>query len=312
MPPKKDPDATPGVKLLRMFRKLMLDGRKHFQTDLAEEMCCSPQTILRLAAEIESVIGISFEYGSEKKRRWYQIKTISRSRLGLDFEEIRYLSICRDLAAVSLPEQVLKRIDDSIFNLSILMADKDFAVRKDVQQQQFAFFSKGRIDYTPFHKIIEKLVDAKESRLICLVRYKSASENKVKEHRFVPSQLVAMNNTLYVFGTTLTEDFKELKHLISLAIHRIEDITLTERKSEFEIPKSSPNSFGLPWHEPRTFRIQFEQGNVANYVRERIWAEQQKIEELENGEIILEITTTSEPELMAWVLSFGDKARCLS
>lgn len=119
MPPKKNPDATSGIKLLRMFRKLMLDGRQHFQGDLSEELQCSSQTIIRLAAEIESVIGINLDSGIKGRWRWYQIRTISRSRLGLDFEELRYLSICRDLTAVSLPEPVLKRIDASIFNLSV-------------------------------------------------------------------------------------------------------------------------------------------------------------------------------------------------
>lgn len=311
MPPKKDPDATPGIKLLRMFRKLMLDGRQHFQADLAEELQCSSQTIIRIAAEIEGVIGINLESGIKDKRRWYQIRTISRSRLGLDFEELRYLSICRDLAAVSLPEPILKRIDASIFNLSVLMADQDFAKREEVQQQQFAFFSKGRIDYTAFHEIIKKLVDAKESQQICLVRYKASGKQNTKEHRFVPSQIVSMSNTLYVLGASLTEDFKELRHYINLAIHRIVDIILTERTFDKPIPPASPNTFGLPWHEPKTFRIQFVEGKAADYVRERIWANDQKIEELENGGIVLELITTSEPELMAWVRSFGDQAECL-
>ncbi|MBO4300622.1 MAG: WYL domain-containing protein, partial [Desulfovibrio sp.] len=47
---------------------------------------------------------------------------------------------------------------------------------------------------------------------------------------------------------------------------------------------------------------------AADYVRERIWAESQKMEDTEDGGVLLEITTRSEPELMAWVRSFGDKA----
>jgi hypothetical protein len=158
MPHKYDQDRTSGVKLLYLFRKLMLDGRKHFQTDLAEYLLCSPQTVIRLTGEIETVIGASLESGLEKHRRWYQIKTISRSRLGLDFEELRYLSVCRDLAASSLPEQVRNRVDDTIFNLSLLMADQAYAEREKAQKAQFVFYSKGKIDYTPHFEHIEKLV----------------------------------------------------------------------------------------------------------------------------------------------------------
>jgi hypothetical protein len=308
MPSKIDPDSTPGVKLLRMFRKLMLDGRRHFQVDLADELQCSPQTVIRMAGEIEAVIGASLESGLENRRRWYQIKTISRSRLGLDFEELRYLSVCRDLAASSLPEQVRVRVDDTIFNLSMLMADQGFAEREKAQKAQFTFFSKGRIDYTPHFEHIEKLLQAAEEKRICLVRYKAAGKREDKEHRFAPGRMVSMSNALYVIGAGVTENFREMRHLTNLAIHRITDVTLTERNFAFAMPEAEPNAFGLPWHKPRTFRIRFKPGKTADYVRERIWAEEQKIEDTEDGGVLLELTTRSEPELRAWVRSFGEEA----
>jgi hypothetical protein len=308
MPHKRDQDSTSGVKLLRLFRKLMLDGRKHFQTDLAEYLSCSPQTVIRLTGEIESVIGASLESGLEKHRRWYQIKTISRSRLGLDFEELRYLSVCRDLAASSLPEQVRNRVDDTIFNLSLLMADHAYAEREKAQKAQFTFYSKGKIDYTPHFEHIELLVQAVEERRICLVLYKAAGKSEGKEHRFAPRRMVGMSNALYVIGADLTENLLEIRHLSNLAVHRIQDVILTERKYRMELPEASPDEFGLPWHEPRNFRILFKPGKAVDYVRERIWSENQRFEENDDGSLLLELTTRSEPELQAWVRSFGDAA----
>ena len=264
MPPKKDQDSTPGIKLLRMFRKLMLDGRRHFQIDLAEEFQCSPQTIIRLAGEIEAVVGASLESGLENRRRWYQIRTISRSRLGLDFEELRYLSVCRDLAASMLPEQISKRVDDTIFNLSLLMADPGYAERGKVQKQQFSFFSKGRIDYTPHFSHIEALQNASEEQKICLVRYKAVGKKECKEHRFAPRRIISMNGALYTIGAGLTEDFMAVRHFTNFAVHRIQDIIPTERIFIFSMPDSDPMAFGLPWHEPRQFRIQFKSGGFKS------------------------------------------------
>lgn len=312
MPPKKDQDTTPGIKLLRMFRKLMLDGRRHFQSDLAEEFHCSSQTIIRLAGEIEAVVGASLESGLENRRRWYQIRTISRSRLGLEFEELRYLSVCRDLAATLLPEQVRQRVDSTIFTLSLLMADHGYAEREKAQKRQFSFFSKGRIDYTSHFEHIEKLLQAAEELRVCLVRYKAIGKSESKEHRFAPNRIIAMNGALYALGAGLTEDFRDLRHLTNLAIHRICDVVLTEKRHSFVMPDTEPQAFGLPWHEPRTFRIQFKPGKAAEYARERVWADEQKLEELHDGGLILEITTRSEPELAAWVRSFGDEAAILS
>ena len=305
---KLDSDSSTGTKLLRLFQKLMLDGRKHFLKDLGEYLNCSKQTVMRLICDIEYVIGTNLESGLEKHRRWYQIKSISRSRLGMEFEEIRYLSICRDLAAPYLPEQVKTRVDESIFSLSMLMADHVYAEREKVLKNQFAFFCKGRIDYSSHFEHIDTLVRAAEEKRICLVRYKAAGQKMTREHRFAASRIVSMSNALYVLGAGVTEDFKKMRHLTSLAVHRIQTVTLTTKLVRFEIPEADLGMFGLPWHEPRTFRIHFASGRVADYIRERVWADEQKLEEMEDGGVLLELTTRSEPEILAWVRSFGEAA----
>ena len=304
----KHDGATKGNKLLRLFHLLMLDGRRHFQQDLQEYLNCSKQTVLRLIDEIEGVIGANLTSGLENRKRWYQIRPQTRSSLGLEFEELRYLSICRDLAAPYLPEQVKQRIDKSIFNLSMLMSDTANTDRDKVLGTQFIFYSKGRIDYNPHLEHINRLVGAKEEKLICLVSYKAAGATRAREYRFAPNQIVCMNNALYVLGATVTEDFQSMRHLINLAIHRIKEVTLTDKPILFKM-SSDPNLFGLPWHEPRTFKIQFKAGKAADYVRERTWLDSQLLIDLENGDLLLEIVTRSEPELTAWVRSFGEEAK---
>lgn len=310
MPPKSDPDATAGIKLLRLFRKLMLDGHRHFQRDLAEEFCCSAQTIIRLIAEVETVVGASLESGLENRRRWYRIRTLSRSRLGLDFEELRYLSVCRDLAAPLLPEPIRERVDDTIFSLSMLLADPGYARRDTIQNRQFAFFAKGRIDYTPHQAAIDALILAKEERRVCLVRYRAPGRTRDKELSFVPNQIVSMSNALYALGVTVTERSGEIRHLTNLAVHRIRHVAVTEDVLKDALPEADAGAFGLPWHEPRSFHIRFAP-EVADYIRERVWADEQTLESCADGGLILSITTRSEPELTAWVRGFGEAATLL-
>ncbi len=315
MPTKKDADATAGVKLLKLFRKLMIDGRKHFQADLAKELHCSGQTIIRLTSEIESVIGIGLESGISDRKKWYRIRSVSRAHLGLEREELRYLAICRDLAGAVLPVQHLEHIDNTLMNLSVLMADCDFAHRDSIQGEQCAFFSKGKIDYTPHREHLDILTQAVEHQKIVLVRYKASGGATIKEHRFVPAKLVAMNNALYVLGATLLEDFSKVKYFSNFAVHRIQDAILLERSFRIDFPVINPQTFGLPWHEPKSFSIRFQEGKAADYVRERIWADEQRLEEIdekEGGGLVLHVTTRSEPELMAWVRSFGDGVEVVS
>ena len=102
-----------------------------------------------------------------------------------------------------------------------------------------------------------------------------------------------------------------VRRIVCLAVHRIQEVTLTDHFSTVAVPEPSPGTFGLPWHEPRHFRIRFAPGKVADYVRERIWADEQRLEDLPDGGVLLEITTCSEPELHAWIRSFGDSAELL-
>ena len=145
MPSKLDPDARTGDKLLRLFRKLLFDNRRHFQQDLARELNCSPQTIIRLMEQIESAVGIALEMGTEQRRRWYRLNPGEKGHLGLDFEELRFLTLCRRMAGGILPEQTLQRVDRTIQRLAMHMADPHFQ-----DQDDFAFYIKGRINYTPF------------------------------------------------------------------------------------------------------------------------------------------------------------------
>ena len=309
--PNKISDATAGQKLLEMFRKLMLDGRRHFQSDLAQEFICSPQTVGRMAAEIESVIGPGLESGFESRRKFYRIRSLHRRMLPLEYEELRYLSICRDLAGHLLPEEAARRVDSTILNLSVLMADQAYADREKVQKPQISFFRKGHIDYTPQQAVIDRLLQAIEEKRVCLVHYRAAGREEPREHRVVPAALASQSNALYLLGAMVTPR-NEFKSLTNMAVHRILEVDLTDKTSEIPLPQADPGVFGLPWHEPRRVRIQFQAGKAADYVRERLWSVEQKIEDSADGGIILEILSQSDEELMSFVRSFGKDAKLLS
>lgn len=312
MPKAINPDSSPGAKLLRLFIKLMLEGKRHYQSELATELECSPQTIIRLMGEIEAVVGDSLEFGVDSRRKYYQLKSLSSRRtLGLDFEELRYLSLCHDLAGQSLPENVSRRVKNTIFSLSALMADPDYARREDAQSQQVHFKSKGYIDYDDHFLNIEKLIDASTHNYACLVEYRSSSKKESKAYYYAPGKIISMNNALYVQGYQLSKDLVDKERATTFAIHRIQNVTTTDKKFSFDASIDDDGCFGMKWHEPKTFRIQFDEA-VADYVRERIWCDGQKIEELDDGGLMLEVQTVSEPELMAWVMSFGDRAKLLT
>ncbi len=311
MPVKRDMDSTAGAKLLRLFLRLMADRNRHFQADLAVWLNCSKQTIMRLMREIEGVVGVRLKMGMDDRRRWYQLCPDSRMPLGLDCEELRFLHICRDMACSYLPAQVLRRVGDILFRLAMQRAASPASLDGGKHAARFAFFSKGRIDYTPHFAHIDLLIRAGEEGRVCRILYKAAGRREEKEYRFVVGRMLCMNGAIYALGSELEDNDRTVRRVISLAVHRIRDVTLTDVILTLSFPEPNPGMFGLPWHEPRRFHIRFAPGKVSDYVRERIWADEQRLEELPDGGVLLEITTCSEPELLAWVRSFGNNAELL-
>lgn len=309
MPRKIDVDATTGNKLLRLFRKLMLSHGRHYTTDLARELNCSPQTIGRLMNEIEKELGAQIESGIESHKKWFRIRSSNTNTLGIDTEEIRYLSLCRDLADPYLNDNVRERLDKLILELSIkqLGEAKFNQEYTKIYDPEYCFFSKGLIDYTPYVNIINKLERAARDENILKIVYHSSKSNQTKTILFVPKQFVCLSNALYVIGASLKDDFTYEKQK-TLSVHRIDSVDKTDNKVDFAIPKADVTDFGLPWSkDPVTFTITFKAGNAVTYVQERQWCKNQKMKSLSNGNLVLTLVTKSVPEVISWCRGFGDR-----
>jgi predicted DNA-binding transcriptional regulator YafY len=100
-------------------------------------------------------------------------------------------------------------------------------------------------------------------------------------------------------------------------VARIEDAALTERR--YAIPKGfDPNSyyrdtFGLfvGGGPSFRFRVRFSR-ELADEIRERQWHQDQKIEDAEDGGVVLELPVRSVEEARRFVLEYGSGATVLS
>ena len=306
---KKDADSTAADKVLRLFRILLSSDQRWFLFHLAEKLNCSSQTVLRLAAVIEREMGESLQTGKEGKFRWFRlIPKAHAGRLQLNVRELRYLEICRDLAEPYLPTQMLQSTDRDLRKLALFLCDESNFPR---HERPFAFFSKGYIDYTPHFDNIELITQAINERMVLKLDYKASGDHEVKRHLFAPHRIAGMNGALYVLGAAVNPDLS-FRFKSFYAIHRIKKVSLSGDHFKFTITDAEDDLFGLPWHEPRTFIIHFKAGKSADYVRERTWSKSQRMRNMANGDLELELTTTAEPELLAWVRSFGTEAELIS
>ena len=309
MAKKFDDRSTASDKLLRLFRILLSSDQRWFLYDLTKKLNCSTQTVTRLAEVIEREIGANLETGKDGRFRWYRLTPKAQpGHLPLEVRELRYLAICRDLAEPYLPAQLFMALDRDLRRLALFLCDESNFPQPG---KPFAFFSKGFIDYTLFFSEIDLIAQAIDERMVLQLEYKALGADEVKHYLFAPYRIAGVNGALYVLGAVVNPDLS-FSFRSSFAIHRINKVTPSGEHFTFELTEVDDRFYGLPWHEPRTFVIRFKAGHSADYVRERIWAKNQRLRDLANGDLELELTTTAETELLAWIRSFGAEAQLIS
>lgn len=302
MPKTKNKDTTPRDKLLSVYQRLTLDGRRHFQNDLAREEDCSPQTIARVISIIEGHLGKDafIESGLEGRKRYYRLCTKSQERtFGFQFEELRYLSVCRDIASHLLPQSVVERIDKSLTSLALQLGEQS------LPNGHIGFHNKGWIDYAPHMETIAQLRQAIEKKQICDVTYRANGRPEAGHYRYAPGRILSMSGALYVQGYRLAEGSVLPERPTTFLIHRISAVLPTGEFYRFNAVDAESRKFGLSWHEPKRVKVRFAP-QAADYVRDRVWSDDQVMTELPDGGLDLEMTTTSEKEVKAWVWSFGE------
>ena len=311
MPAKHDQFSTPSQKILGLFGMLLFTGNKYSLTRLAKIQNCSKQTVLRMMEQIELSREIKLESWKEDGKRWYRIKAPrAKPCISVAPEDIQRLVLCKDMVFHLLPREMRREIEQTLSRSTVLLPDMDN------RHRALASFSgsktKGTIDYTPFNSVMETLFKAIEGDLVCSVSYQAAKNPEPKSYDFAPRKIVNYRDALYALGSILDENGNQAKgHETTLAIHRFKKVELADKtfKHNQEDPDDAKH-FGFMKQESFTARIKFSP-DVAAYVCERTWSEDQKVKKQKNGKVVLEFTAQSRPELVSWILSFGPHAQVM-
>jgi len=191
---------------------------------------------------------------------------------------------------------------------------QDFNTREEALTSVARGVAKGRVDYEPQAALLDLAQQAIREHRVCRLRYRSLDSDADREHYFAPLALVSREGSFYLRGIK-TEGhrgrYAEIGPMF-LVMQRIQELNLLSAKHDFTLPPEPPGeTFGLWKGEPFRVRARFWD-SAATYVRERIWSTDQTLEDQADGSLILEFTSTSVPESIALLLSFGPSAECLS
>jgi predicted DNA-binding transcriptional regulator YafY len=154
------------------------------------------------------------------------------------------------------------------------------------------------------------IITGLRENLILVFEYCGIWDEDYNERRVRPYQLLFDTGAWYLYG--YAEERREIR-IFSLS--RMKNLVLT--KDHFSLPgnydyrtSSGDSHFGVfAGQKKLRFRVEFYHESAV-WVRERRWAEDQKIKEIENG-IIIDFTSTQCDKVLEWELSRGCTARPL-
>jgi predicted DNA-binding transcriptional regulator YafY len=153
------------------------------------------------------------------------------------------------------------------------------------------------------------ITSLKENRILTF-QYKGEKDDIYKGRRVWPYQLLFDSGLWYLYGYAEDRNGPRVYSLV-----RMKNVVLA--KSTFSLPKNfdyraifGSSHFGIfAGVKKYQFKIAFY-GNSADWVRERKWADDQKITETENG-VIITFTSTQFNKVVEWMFSRGSTARPL-
>jgi len=312
--PRKHDDKTYGEKLIRLFARLLFTSDRYSLNQLSKELNCSKPTIIRLVRDIQQVYGAQIEDDISGRERYISMKKTSRPLPAqcLTADEVNLLNMCKTFTEHLVGADFRNMVQSGILKSRQLLPDS-----VDISTNLFSSFQHGTVDYTPHQQSIQTILDAIKKLRVCEITYQALMEKAPKTYYIKPLKLFSHGNTLYLHAEKAKypgKPYKAPKFNPVLAIHRIKSIVKTDVHFEFpknyDFNKTFDKTFGMMknGHLDVTLRLS---GWAAQFAREKTWSEDQKIVDKPGGDIELTFSASSKEEVLALVLSYGEKAKVL-
>ncbi len=321
MPRKLNQDGTYGQKLVTLFARLLFSGEWLSLTDLAAELDCSKQTVLRLVDDITLSYRIALESELRAGRRYFRIRRSvpAEPAAMLTPQEMDALLMCRAFTRHLLGRRGYSEAERALAKTSQLLAGGAGTMADgDLGASRFGVFRPGSIDYTPYLGFLQTVTEAMQERRVCEAEYRKPGERRPKTFRFKPLKVFSWRETIYVHGRYAAmpgRKFKDPGHDPLWALQRFQDVRKTDTRfkppADYDFEKALNREFGMLRGDP--FRVVAEfSGWAADYVAEREWSPGQLLEWLPGGRLRLGYDAVSMPEVVTWVIGFGKLCRAIA
>jgi predicted DNA-binding transcriptional regulator YafY len=290
----------------KIFQTLVTSRYGKSVADLAKNLDCHQRTVYRDLNALEAAGFPIYTETANGKNIWCLLDS-ARNPMPIPFS-------LPELMALYFSSNVLKILKGTVFYDSLESFLKKVKssippesgkylnlVEKSLQTRPGPYKNYGK-----FKNVIEQISEAVFNRRVVEITYYAMSSKKENKRKVDPYKIWFHDGGFYLIGHC-----RWRKEIRIFAVERIKKIRLTddtfELSEEFDVDEFMRGSFGVYQGQPVKVRILFA-ADIAEYIKERIWHESQKLHDNPGGSVLFEARVACTKEFKAWVMRWGAKA----
>ena len=279
-------------------------------SDLAQALHCHRRTVYR---DLEALQAAGFPVYTDRvngRNLWALLDTAKNSiPIPFSLPELMALYFSRGMMKV-LKDTVFHDSLESLFDKIKSTLPPEYIDYLGNIEDSLEVRAKPYKQYGKIREVIEKVSEAAVNKKRIDIAYYTMSRKSQTRRKISPYKIWFFDGTFYLIANCgLREDIR------IFALDRIKELEITDESFEtpedFNIDEFMKSSFGVFHGQPVHVRIWFAE-DIAEYIREKIWHDSQRIEPQNDGSIIFEAEVAGTEEIKYWVLKWGAKARVLA
>jgi predicted DNA-binding transcriptional regulator YafY len=297
----------PLVRMLKIHQALQAGSFPNCR-QLAEEQEVAGKTIQRDIDFMRDQLSLPIEYDAGRFGFYYTEPVTSFPTMQISEKELFSLYVAQKAVAEYRGTSLERPLADALGRLTEGLRD-EITVNLQDWDASFSFRSAGTsaTDVERFDQLSGAIRRRQEVRF----SYRTLKNPKAERRQVHPYHLTCVDHLWYLLAYDCGR-----KALRTFALPRMGKVEVGkehfQRPADFSPAQVLGGSFGVFSGSGKEYRIRLRFDSfAAQLIRERTWHESQQLREHRGGELTLELTLASLPEIQRWVLSWGSHVKVL-